>query len=273
MAFFRKRSRSVQPFSRRTRFKSSGRRLVRRGRRFGTRSMKGYSAQFGKSYSTTFRTRKIGLRRFRNHLWNSTLFKAHYRSVAGASTTIGTPNNTVEATLIRTRALHNDIEQFYRVNGGITAIDTGILPPGFNSDIILRGGIARISFSNHATDDAVKVKVWAVWANASPDLTIVPTPLTVPAEWDPSIFADFRQFGKVLMQKESVLLPGSRPFEVTWRFKPQKIDDNTWSSEQGSQLYWLYSLSQMQNTEPITPTPEVITVVKTFNVSLSGDAF
>jgi len=269
MAFnFRKRSRSVAPFRRTARFRS-GRRMVRRGRRFGTRSMKGYSAQFGKSYTTTFRTRRIGLRRFRNHLWNSTLFKAHYRSIAGQSSIVSTPVNPVEATLVRTRALHNEVEQFYRVNGGITALDGTTLPPSFNGDITLRGGYARIAFSNNSLVDAVKVKVWACWINHSPDLTIVPISSLVPVEWDPSCFSDFNQFGKVMMQKEGVLLPGSRPFEVTWRFRPQKIDDNTWAIEQGQQLYWVYSLSQMQNTNL---TGENVTVVKSFNVSLSADA-
>lgn len=241
----------------------------RRRTRRPQQKLKAYSGEYGKTYSTGFKTKKTKGTKYRRHLWDSTLYKAHFRSIAGLSAIVSTPNDTIQATLERRRALFNGIDNFWTAAGGSTTIDAGVAVPTFGRTIVIRGGILRLTITNNSTDDTLKVKVWLVWANPTTESPIA-TPATVPFEWDPSCSADFTQFGKVMAQRETTLLPLSRPMEVVWRLQPQKIDRDTFGGNAGRQFFWWYSIGQLNNTE-IVPAAESATVINTFNISFVGD--
>jgi len=267
MAFKRKRVNA--PFMRSSRRRSTGRFKSTRRRRSGaTRSLTSRSSQFGKAAFNGFRSRKVRTSTFRRWLWRDTAYKAHYRSVAALSADVSTPNHTVQATWGTNRALFNGVGDFWTTAGGATPIDEGTTVPTFGETIVLRGGLARITFSSNATDDAVRIRCWAVWAKSNPALTISSP---VPLEWDPSCWQDFARFGRVLDMREIMLIPGSRPFDMTWRYRPQKIDKEIFNTSNGNQLYWMYTISQTNNTEGPPATAEVVRVTVSYNTSFSAD--
>jgi len=265
MAFRRKRVSA--PFRRNVKKRTTKGKFVRRRRFGGNRSLTSRSAQFGKAAYNGFRTRKTSVKTFRNWLWRDTAYKAHYRSIAGFSGNVSTTNDTTLATFGANRALFNTVADFWVPLGGANPIDLGTPVPTFGETIILRGGISRITFASNSTDDAVRVRCWAVWANPNPTLNNISP---VPIEWEPSCFEDFKRFGKIMDMREIMLIPGSRPFDMTWRYKPQKIDKEIFNTSNGSQLYWMYTVSQCNNTELI-PAAETVTVTISYNVSFSAD--
>lgn len=264
MAFKRKRV-SAPRRSVRRRFrggfkKSTGRRRFAGGSSGRTAFV---SAQDGRSFANGFRSRRMSKSAWRRSLWTSTLHKAHYRSVETNSVNIAAPVVIDTAALIQFQALAGD---FFTVAGGLQQIDAGIPPPLFSGDITLRGGISKLSFSNNGTGDAVKVRVFTCWTNRNPDQTILPG--TVPSDWDPSLIPEFERFGKVTGMREFFLLPGNRPSEISYRYKPRKIDLSIYTNG-GEQLMYIVTIS---STSTLTLGGETVTFLKSHNVSFAGDA-
>lgn len=224
----------------------------------------------------TFRGKKTSLRAYRNRLWNDTLFKPHYRSLFDTTEVfILTPNNTNQATL----AIYNALPTFWV--SGLQQLDSGVTPPLFRGDIILRGGLARISLSNNRDianspdTDNVRVTVYGVWTTALPQ-TPLPLPATVSTMWDPSVVTEFEKFGKVLFKKECILKADGDSVQIDFKFKVQKIDQGIFSQAivngpRGQTLVWMVLASQMSNQEA-TPAVEGISVVTSHNLSFSADA-
>jgi len=246
------------------------RKFVRR-RRSGMR--KGFSMTNRNSAATsvgTFRTRKTSLRTYRNRLWNDTLFKQHFRSILDTTGNISTPNNTNQATVI----LINGLGTFYTVAGGAVSADSGVLVPSFQGDVILRGGICRLSVSNRAPEgapsiDNVRVTVYACWTTANPTITFASV---VPTMWDPSVAVEFEKFGKVLWKKEVILKSDGESVQFYHKFKVQKIDQQIFQNNpRGQSLVWMLMVSQMSNQET-APTAETLDYMTSHNVSFSADA-
>jgi len=222
----------------------------------------------------TFSGRKTSLRAYRNRLWNDTLFKAHWRSIFDITQPfVVTPNNVTNATL----TLINALPVFWTVAAGLQQNDVGVTPPIFNGDIILRGGIGRITISNlpdltGTSLDNCRVTVFAVWTTASP---ILPAgfPATPSTMWDPSVQPEFEKFGKVLFKRDVILKADGDSVQFDFKFKVQKIDQQVFlQTNRGSSLIWMLLVSQLSNSEAPGNIVETFQVQTSHNVSFSADA-
>lgn len=180
----------------------------------------------------------------------------------------GTPNNASEAALF----INFPGNAFWTTGGGALPHDTGVPLPTFNGDIILRGGIIKLAFTNmwQTTDtrgsDPVRITLFAVWTK--PELPPIAFPANVPILWDPSHVPDFHQYGKVLYKKEWLLKGDSEVCELTHRLRTQKIDRYIYT-DNGSRLGFFYLLSQTSNTDS---SSEAVTVTSSISFSFSADA-
>jgi len=240
------------------------------------------TSQWGRPYSQGFRKRKTGVRRWRQIITRDTEAKQHYRSVQEAIQPMsGAALVFPRAAVFLIPAL-NSTDGFIEFaanpfwtggNGGAQDPDWATALPVFASDIILRGGIARISITN-TEDINIRVKCYALWSHTRPWMTIYSTINNTNAsfEWDPSIVPDFStRFAKTLYMREVMLKPNDS-FEMVHRFKPQKIDRLRFAGAagepQGNTLWWGVALASMQaNT-----LSNAVQCVTSYNVSFSGDA-
>lgn len=251
-------------------------------RKFRSRA-RATTSKYGKAVSVGFRGRKTSLRQFRNHLWRGTQFMTHYRSVGQGFTAplelaAATPGNSIVYLLPALSVTSTNQpfillgNAFWASGGGLQTPDAGIALPSFTGDITLRGGIARLMLFNR-DDTQIRMKVYGVWAAKNPSIAVYTSlqASTRPAEFDPSVVADFADFGKILYQKEAVVDPFQN-MEVVHRFKVQKIDriDHTGSATDpaGSQLWWMVVLVCNQ----ANPAASGINFVNSWNLSFSADA-
>jgi hypothetical protein len=164
--------------------------------------------------------------------------------------------------------------QFWAAAGGAQAVDTGVAVPSFDSDIVLRGGIARIHVMNPEDDVPMRVKIYGVWAASRPSAAVYTAVHNQnrSLEWDPSIEADFHEFGKVLFVKEAMLANINETIECVYKFKPQKIDQHehlgSATQPSGNQLWWMVTIAPL-TTNVIS---DLAPFVKSFNLSFVGDA-
>jgi len=104
----------------------------------------------------------------------------------------------------------------------LVANDTGVLPPVFKSDILLRGGQWEAQFYNTSATNDVRIKVWIVQTGNNPDFAFEPI---LPAlSWDPSVSPDFiKEIGKPIHAREVTLEQGNS-YTMKGRYRMQKID-------------------------------------------------
>lgn len=248
--------------------RTNRRRFTRFRRRFRGKKNVSYTTQSGIGPTLGFRNRKTNRKRYKRVLWDSTMFKAHYRSIGSNFTITATPNNVTQSTQNRIKALDNAVDVFWAANGGAQSVDAATPVPIFGSTITIRGGIARITLTTTSTDDPLRVRVFAVWTNKRPSIPAGGT--AVALDWDPSCFPSFdRIVGKVLFSKEALLLPGGNSLTCSYRLKAQRIDKETFNND-GNQLFWYYSVCQLSNVEAIAAA-ETVFAVTSFNLSFVGD--
>ena len=275
MAGFRKRTRATQPFRRNVRSRRGGRFTRRRRTNFkkgsGNRTgavITGYSAA---NADITFRQRKTSLRRFRKMLWDSTLYKPHYRSLGSTAFLITTPAaGQLSGTFQAIRAL-SSVNPFWTTAGGAQQIDDGVVVPIFNpASMIIRGGTIKTTISNRSNDESLRVRVWCVWGKDDVDSVALPASGTpFPVGWDPTMIPDFHQGFRIIFGKEVLLLPGHKPMEVSMKLKIQKLDINTFITEAGRQFYWMYHIAETDDSDA---TVSAAGIVNSHNLSFSSDA-
>lgn len=233
-----------------------------------------------------FRSRKLSKRRWRKVLWRDTLAQTHYRSVADIGVSLGLSSATAtspvnfEPMLTNAFAGLTDTAPFWTAGGGLQPNETGAALPLFgDNDIVLRGGYSRLQFSpNDTVVLPIRVKVWVVRAVQNPDLAKI-TAITTgnqAADWDPTLVPEFVQdVGRVVLAKETLLLPGARPFEMVWKLNVQKIDQAVWQGKvgppiepPGGRFYWMW---QLQPTNTTAATGQLVAVLKGHNLSFSAD--
>lgn len=244
-------------------------RFSRRGGRTST-----ITGQSGVAKSFGFRSRRVRPRVYRRMLWRDTLNATHYRSAFDILNVNNAPATVTNANAALYQALPGN--GFWLVSGGLQAYDTGITPPLFTGDITIRGGLIRCALANESINDSVRVKVYLIWANKNPDPAKVVTGAALSTMADPSLFADFDEFGKVVMMREMTLLPLSNPVEIFHRLRVQKIDQGEYLpnpgpviNSGGSQFYW-YVLTSKMSSISVGVAP--VRIVTSHNLSFSADA-
>jgi len=214
-----------------------------------------------------FRGRKTSRRAYKRHIWNSTLFKAHYRSILTINEIDGTFASPTTSKL-KIYNMYNfgpSLNPFWTVAGGAQELDNGDGVPEFGDEIVLRGGLFRINIHNASTND-MKVKIWRITTGNNPDLTAVPNDLTpLDQMWDPSVVPDFyTQFGRPFMSRE-VVIEGGNSYTFVTRFKSQKIDQNAYENNARTP----YIMLQLANQGSIDENEFSIT--RGYNLSYSAD--
>jgi len=234
---------------------------------------------WGRPFSTPYFSRKWRPGAWRNGLMRETQFKSHYRSIEEASGILNL-NSSVEDSVIRIqRALFKNAGRgggspFWVVDGGAQPLDIGTGVPIFQDDIILRGGIARATFFNNNTTTPIRCRIFAVWSTQYPEDKYADE-FARRLEWDPSTEPEAHRFGRIVFSKEAILQPRS-PMMVTYRFRPQKLDQGKFRGIDGisgdtpsaSTLFWFFKASRL------APGDEDNGMVWTtsYNVAFSGDA-
>lgn len=239
-------------FKKRRGFKKRGRKVQ------SATSKSGFARAVG-----TFKSRRVSARRFRSNLWNSTLFKSHYRSVYGTSVVESTNVAANVGNVNGTLALHPDANLFWTGAGGANPLDVGGGIPGFNGDIIIRGGIIGMTLANDLADTtSQKIKVFLVKTGKAFDLAGFPT--SVQVGWDPTIFPDFTtNIGRVLLSRE-VLLENVNSVDITYRLPVMKIEQVDFTLGK-DQFFWI-----LIGNSP-SGTSATYTRTAYFNLSFSGD--
>lgn len=214
-------------------------------------------------HNVYFRGKKTPKSVFRRHLWDSTLFKQHYRSVISVSSTISTPATYTTGTLQGINMYQTPGGAFWQVGGGALPPDVGGAVPTFTGDIILRGGRFELNIHNPNLTD-VRIKLMQLTTVATPDFTL--EPVTPPFTWDTSAQQDFNQrLGKPFIIRE-VTIEGGQSYTYTTRFKMQKIDQGVYAQQGRSPVLYLLA-SNIGSTVAAS-----IRVTTGFNLSFSGEA-
>jgi len=239
------------------------RKTFKRRMRRGGKAIADYTSLNTKGTIIGFRGRKTSRRAFKKHLWYLTLFKPHYRSIFTVGSDISMPTNDVAVTIFGLNMYKLTTDPFWVVAGGLLAIDTGITPPLFSGDIILRGGVYTVTFANLSSND-IKLRLWVTKSVPDPAFTLVPSSASL--SWDPSCSPDFNsQVGKVY-DNRTVTIEGGNSYSFSKRFNVQKIDQVTYTLEGNSPIIYAAACN-MGNS-----TANTLRVVKSYNLSFSADS-
>lgn len=246
------------------------RRFGARRRRNGRRGSQFTSAQAGNSTSIKFRSRKLRPRAYRNALWKDTLFKTHYRSCIDRLSSVQMPADSRDSR-IGYGPVHGDLA-FWTAGGGARAVDSTTPLPLFQDDITIRGGYGSLTFTNVDANDAIRVKLYLLRSNPSPDFGVLPVDQSVvplsASTVDPSLIPDLERFGRVVKGYDFILLPGQRPITLFERLRVQKVDQNIFQVAGGNRMYWMYFCSQTSNADSVNNT---LRIQFSHNLSFSGD--
>jgi len=259
MAF--KRKRVYAPRSNAFKKRKSVRRKTNRR---GGKAIADFTSLNTKGTTVGFRGKKTSRKTYLRHLWNSTLFSSHYRSLYCTSGTVTTPANNTDYGLFGINLYRNGpATQFWTVAGGALPIDIGGTVPLFKSDITLRGGVWSVVFHNPGPGD-IMLTIWKVFTVTDPLLSSFPAAAV--KGWDPTVSGDFSTLiGKAGFNK-SVSIEGGNSYTLTGRFKIQKIDQARYELE--GKAPWLFCGIANVGTSAIVN----VNFTKSHNLSFSGDA-
>jgi len=204
--------------------------------------------------NTMYRSKKLSRKGWRRSLWNQTLHKQHWRSVANSVAAITTNATQGLGTLVAVQPLFvgtpSLTTMFDTVTGGLQVADTGVSVPSFdNGDLVIRGGRIGITFNvEDAVTDEIGISVLTVWTCKNPDFTKLPG--SVP--WGTTVDAapDFAEFGKVLRKQDFVLSNSVPAITIERRLKVQKIDQNDFS-EGGLQIVFVVLATNLSNSAAV----------------------
>lgn len=273
MAGFRKRTRATAPFRRTVRRRRTGR--FKRSNRT-TRSGTVRTAYTAANSNITFKKKRFNRRRWKRDLYKHTQFKQTFRSLNNSANLLTVPSVTVGINnavfSVFNGVLGTSAVPFWTVAGGAIPVDqAGVVPVFSPSSIILKGGMSKIVITSGQSPDALRVKVWAVWAKSRPDYTnnVPGNGSLLPSDWDPTLHPDFHESFTMLFGREVLLLPGSRPMELSYRYKCRKIDTDEFAIEGGNQLLWFVLVTEVGASDALG---SVVTVVTSHNLAFVGDA-
>lgn len=254
-------SNGTRAFKRR-RFSTRRRRIKRSGGRRTT----DYTSLNTRGHAVGFRGRKTSRAAYKRHIWNSTIFKAHYRSMRTIASGFTTPATTTESRVVFFNMYdHTGTggSPFWEAPNA-REIDLGEGVPTFE-DVILRGGKFELVIQNQSTND-IKLKIYRITTGNNPDFTLLPGPLTdVDQQWDPSMEPDFySNIGKPFMARE-VTIEGGNSYTFVTRFKSQKIDEVAYTAQARSP----YIAVMFGNVG--TSVNNALEIKRGYNLSFSAD--
>lgn len=238
-------------------------------RRRGGAVTANYTSALTRGQSTGFRGKKVSRRAYKNHLWNSSQFATHYRSIHGSASTMVTPASTVLGSIYLFNMIRHGTNDFWTVAGGLQPHDTGITTALFSGDITVRGGQWRFQIQNLGTtppEPNSDVRVRAFFFNSvnNPNFTYEPT--SGPNLWDPTASPDFINFiGKPYKTLECLIEEG-KSWTFGGRIKLQKIDEITYRNQGRSPLIAIIA-TNVGHAIPLN-----LAVTRSYNLSFAGNS-
>jgi len=241
------------------------RRTTRRGR---AKKVSAFTSQSGSGGAVNYKARRTSRRTYRKHLWDSTLFKEHYRSIGSVVTSFNTPATVSTVSILAEKAITNGAADFWLAAGGAIAPDSGFPLPAFTGDITIRGGKIGLRLANvldpAATAECLQGTVLLIKTTKNFVSGAITTPQ--PLGWDTSLVPDFdTRVGRILYRK-NFLLTDSNTALIEYRLPLHKIDVNDFQTVYNTYLWVIIGGNTSQ------ATADTITITKYFNLSFSADA-
>jgi len=221
-----------------------------------------------RSTAIGFRGKKTSRRAYNKHIWNSTIFKPHYRSYISQDLNLTTPAAVTDGTLQFFNMYQFGGNGFATAAGGAVEIDVGSgLPVFADSSYILRGGRYEMTISNPHSFD-IQIKMWRITTVKQPDFTCAGAlGSSEDFAWDPSCTPDFYNYiGKPFGAKE-VTINGGDQWTYSTRFKTQKIDTENYNNNAMSPYVLIFVTARNANTSAAN-----VKVLQSYNLSYSADA-
>jgi len=243
---------------------SKRRRVTRRGRKSNA-----FTSQSGSGGGIRFKSKRTSRKAYTRHLWNSTLFKEHYRTNRAISASFGTNTNTNDLVLALDAAYFVGSSPFWTVTGGAINPDVGVAVPSFTGDIILRGGTIGLRMANvldtvAANTGTLQGTIFLIKTSKNFQSGVIPG--TVQTGWDPSLIQDFEtRVGKIKYRK-NFLLRDADTAVVEYRVPLQKIDQTDQASLYNT-YFWLILAGNVDSN-----LSKQVNYTRYWNMSFSGDA-
>lgn len=256
------RKRSRQSFTKKRTFKR--RRATRRGRKSNA-----FTSQSGSGGAVNYKARRTSRRAYRKHLWDSTLFKEHYRSVGAVGTVLNTPPSINGMAVLAEKAIDNSVTSFWLTAGGAIAPDAAQTLPSFTGDFVIRGGKIGLRIANtldSVATAATTIQGTVLLIRTTKNFTPAAITTPQPVGWDTSLIPDFdTTVGKILYRK-NFLLKDSDTALIEYRIRLEKLDVGDFQAIRNTYL-WVILAGNVDNS-----SAHGLTVTKYFNLSFSGDA-
>lgn len=240
------------------------RRTARRGRKTNA-----FSTQSGSGGGLKFKARRTSRSAYKKHLWDSTLYKEHYRSQSAVTAQVITTVNPSALSILAEAALVTGVNPFYIAAGGAVSPDAAQAMPTFTGNLIVRGGMIGLRITNNfdavaanqstMQGTAFLLKTTKNWVGAA-------IPATVFVGWDPTMIQDFdTRIGRILYRKNFLLKDGDAA-AMEYRLKVHKVDIGDFVNTYDTYV-WLIVAGNVDTT-----AIHSLTYTKYWNVSFSGDA-
>lgn len=167
--------------------------------------------------NSAYRMKKGSRRSFKKHLYESTKYAMHHRSVYSyAAGTISTPISNDEKQVVYRNFLPAN---FWLAAGGYNGTSTFS-----NGDLTIRGGIVRLALFN-SSDVSLRVEVTKLFVKtATTDLTVVNGAQN--SMWDLTLLNDYEKFC-VMNGRKTILISPNERVQLMWKLPIQKIDQST----------------------------------------------
>lgn len=249
---------------RRLNFNPKKRRITRRGRRSNA-----FTSQSSTGGGLRFKAKKTSRRAYNRHLWDSTLFKEHYRTNSAFATTIATPAAQNSMTVLGLEAMRFATNPFYTAAGGAIAPDSAQALPTFTGAPIIRGGMigmriantidASVGFTNSLQGTVFLLRTTKNW---------VPAAITTPVSlgWDPSLVQDFDTTVGRIVYRKNFLLKDTEVANIEYRLKTMKIDVGDYVNTRNTYV-WLVLAGNVDNS-----VVHNFAITQYYNMSFSADA-
>lgn len=221
--------------------------------------------QKGKVYAGR---RMVKGRVYRNKLWTSTAGEKKYRSVDTSTSTLSTPtSNTTKIWGARSMIPNN----FF-----VTPILKGGVNQGFEGVVVVRGGLATITFKNKG-DNAVRVELYNVYvryhaedSEYPPETTATTNSADDPTTWDQNAI-DGQTNGRAyrIIQRRSALIEPGGVWTCMDKIRIQRVqtEDYIDTTRADRRMNYWYSLES-----PGENTTDAVDIQRTVNMTFTGDS-
>lgn len=200
--------------------------------------------------------------------------KTHYRTVLAQTDDFVTSGSAAQCRVFYYPTIEFGA-RFWTAAGGAVGVDTAVAVPTFQDDIILRGGVIKLTIGNinETNLSDIYVRIWLIISDQTPGIGASVPPngtggvaTNFSRDWDPSVVADsHKEFAKRIILQRNALVQNGETLVVQHRMRIQKIDQEDYLDD-NNKLWWVVAVS------PNTNNSNNFTCTASYNMSFSGDS-